>query len=269
MKKLLVAGIPRLFQFAHTFRNGEQSSLHHPEFLMLEWYRAEDTTKRLMQDCEAIVKSAADAAKRNIFETDKCRCDPFAPWDIVSVAEAFDRYARIDLLATTPDPKEPDCALLADKAKAAGFRVSEGDTWDDLFFRILGERIEPELGKLRPAFLTDYPLSQAALARPLPNDGRLAERFELYIGGIELANAFGELTDPLEQRRRLVADMALKQKLYGETWPVDEDFLEALRFGMPPSAGIAFGIERLLMLATGAHRIEDVMWLPVAIPEGP
>jgi lysyl-tRNA synthetase class 2 len=264
MKKLLVAGVPRLYQLAHAFRNGERSSLHHPEFLMLEWYRAEATLGAIMEDCVRLVRAAAQAAGRRIFATNGMICDPFGDWEMLSVPEAFRRYADIDLLATMPKVYESDAAMLAQEARRIGVHAGEGDRWDDLFFRIMGERIEPHLGETSPTFLCDYPVSQAALARPKPDNPKLAERFELYICGIELANAFGELTDAGEQERRFQADMNLKEKLYGERYPIDADFIAALRHGMPESAGIALGFDRLVMLCAGVERIEDVLWLPVA-----
>jgi lysyl-tRNA synthetase class 2 len=264
MKKLLVAGMPRIFQLAHAFRNGERSSLHHPEFLMCEWYRAQAGLADIMQDCITMVRSAAQASARKSFAANGMSCDPFREWERLSVADAFRRYVDIDLLATAPDPHAPDAALLARETERAGIRNAADDSWDDLFFRIMGEKIEPKLGKDQPTFLCDYPISMAALARPNANDPRVAERFELYICGIELANAFGELTDVAEQRRRFTADVALKQKLYGEDYPVDEDFLKALEHGMPDAAGIAFGIDRLVMLCAGAANIEDILWAPVA-----
>lgn len=264
MKKLLVAGVPKLYQLAHVFRNGEQSSLHHPEFLMLEWYRAHADLEPIKQDCVALVRAAATAASRKNFSANNMTCDPFKEWETLSVPEAFKHYADIELLATAPDPKKPDATLLAKETKRIGLRTNKDDSWDDLFFRIMGEKIEPFLGKDRPTFLCDYPISMAALARPKTEDPRLAERVEFYICGIEMANGFFELTDADEQQRRLQTDMAQKQKLYGETWPVDEDFIAALRHGMPPSAGIALGVDRLVMLCAGAERIEDVLWLPVA-----
>ncbi len=266
MKKLLVAGEPRIFQLAHAYRNGERSSRHHPEFIMLEWYRAHADTRDLMQDCVALVRACALAARsdRAPFTANGMTCDPFADWETLSVPEAFRRYADIDLLATAPDPLAPDTALLAAEARRIGLRVAEDDRWDDVFFRVMMEKIEPYLGKDHPMFLCDYPVSMAALARPKPEDPRLAERFELYIAGYEIANAFGELTDANEQRRRFQADMDLKEQIYGERFPIDADFMAALDHGMPPSAGIALGLDRLVMLCAGAERIEDILWAPVA-----
>lgn len=264
MKKLLVAGEPRIYQMAHAFRNGERSSRHHPEFIMLEWYRSNADTTAIMQDCVDLVRGAAKAANKKIFAANGMLCDPFLEWEIISVPDAFLRYTGIDLLATTPDPYAPDAALLKPHAIALNIRTADDDSWEDIFFRIMMEKIEPYLGKDRPTFLCDYPVSMAALARPKPEDPRLAERFELYIAGYEIANAFGELTDAEEQLRRFNADMDLKEKLYGDRYPIDMDFISALRHGMPPSAGIALGIDRLVMLCAGTEQIEDVLWMPVA-----
>lgn len=267
MKKLLAGGVERLYQLCRVFRNGERTRIHQPDFTLLEWYRAEADTETLMADCEALVRRAARAAGRSRFEFDGRSCDPFAPWEILTVQEAFARYAGLDLLATTPDPNAPDGEALATQAARAGYAVHAGDRWEDLFFRVLLE-IEPRLGAGRPTILTDYPLSLAALARPKPSDPRLAERFELYACGLELANAFGELVDPVVQRARFEADMDLKARLYGLRYPIDEDFLAALTHGLPPCAGIALGFDRLVMLCSGAERIEDVLWAPVVTPDG-
>lgn len=264
MKKLLVAGEPRIYQLAHTYRNAERSSRHHPEFTMLEWYRANADTRIIMQDCINLVRACATAAARKDFSANNMDCDPFADWETLSVPEAFRRYANIDLLATAPNPQAPDAALLRNAAAHLNIRSAADDSWDNIFFRIMMDKIEPLLGKDRPTFLCDYPISMAALARPKPEDPRLAERFELYIAGYEIANAFGELTDADEQQRRFEADMALKEKLYGERHPIDADFINALRQGMPPAAGIALGVDRLVMLCVGTENIEDVLWLPVA-----
>jgi len=263
MKKLLVAGLPLLFQLTHCFRNGERGVTHHPEFTMLEWYRAGATYRDLMTDCEALLRACLGAAGAAHFTWQGNTADPAASWEYLSVAEAFARDAKIDLLATAPDPLQPSLDRLAEAARPLGIAPHAGDTWEDLFFRIFLKRIEPTLGIGAPTILYDYPISMAALARPKTEDPRLAERFELYIAGLELANAFGELTDSTTQRARFLADQEKKRARYGITYPIDENFLAALAHGMPESAGIALGVDRLVMLATGAAHIEDVLWIPV------
>ena len=258
MKKLLVAGMPRIFQLAHVFRNGERSSRHHPEFSMLEWYRAGAVLADIKRDCIALVQAAATVAGVTRFSAQGMSCDPFGAWESLSVPEAFCRFADIDLMSTIGH-----VGLLREQMLRVGLRATEEDTWDDLFFRVMGEKIEPFLGKERPTFLCDYPVSMAALARPKREDARLADRFELYICGYELANAFDELTDAEEQARRFAADMREKKKLYGEEYPVDADFIAALRQGMPESSGIALGFDRLVMLCAGTEEIEDVVWVSV------
>ncbi len=264
MKKLLVAGLPRIFQFAHVFRNGERSRTHSPEFIMLEWYRAGAAYDALMTDCEALLRLACGRAGTPALRHGDRIASPAEPFERLTVADAFTRHAGIDVLATAPDPLSPSVALLAAAARAQGIQPHAEDTWEDLFFRIMLDRIEPHLGIGRPTFLIDYPISMAALARPKPTDPRVAERFELYACGVELANAFSELTDPKLQRRRFEADMDLREQIYGDRLPIDEDFLAALAHGMPDSAGIALGVDRLVMLATGADSIGDVTWVPVA-----
>ena len=230
---------------------------------MLEWYRAGASYRDLMEECEALLRAAQKAAGADALRRRGHRADATLPFQRLTVAEAFSRYAGIDLLATAPDPQNPDAALLAAEAPRIGIAPHPGDDWETLFFRIFLERIEPHLGIGAPTILYDYPVSMAALSRRKPDDPRLAERFELYVCGLELANAFGELTDPVEQRRRFLADQARKQALYGETYPIDEDFLAALDYGLPDCAGIALGFDRLVMLATGAEHIEEVLWAPV------
>jgi lysyl-tRNA synthetase class 2 len=251
MKKLLAGGVPRLFQFARVFRNGEGSALHHPEFTMLEWYRAGAGYEAIMQDCAALLAATGASALRWQDRT----CDPTATPERQTVAEAFARHAGVDLFETIGDA--------AKLSRLSGVAMHAGDSWDDVFFRIMFDRIEPHLGVGRPTILCEYPIAMAALARAKPGDPRVAERFELYACGVELANAFGELTDPAIQRARLGADMDEKERLYGVRWPVDEDFLAALEHGLPDCAGIALGFDRLVMLASGARHIEDVLWLPV------
>ena len=264
MKKLLVAGVPRLFQLARVFRNGERGATHHPEFTMLEWYRTAASYLDLMDDCEVLLRDALRAGGGPAFAWQGRTADPTAAWQRLTVAQAFERWCGIDLLATAPDPERPSLERLADAARPLGIAPHAGDDWEDLFFRIFLERIEPELGAGAPTILMDYPISMAALARAKPGDPRLAERFEVYVCGLELANAFGELTDAAAQRRRFLQDQARKQARYGFSYPIDEDFLAALAHGMPPAAGIALGFDRLVMLAIGAPTIEDVLWAPVA-----
>lgn len=268
MKKLLVAGLPRIFQLARVYRNGERAPTHHPEFTMLEWYRAEPDWRRIVADCEGLLRAAVSAVPAALgggrLRWNGHTADPHAPWEVLTVDEAFRRHAGIELLATAPDPAAPDPGLLAAEARRIGIAPAPADRWDDIFFRIFLDRIEPELGIGAPTVLYGYPASMAALARVDPDDPRIAQRFEVYVCGLELANAFVELTDAEEQRRRFEADMDLKERLYGERYPIDDDFLAALAFGLPPSAGIALGFDRLVMLATGAERIEDVLWTPVA-----
>ena len=263
-KKILAAGERRIFDFARAFRNRERGALHHPEFTMLEWYRADECVEVLMQDCAAVLAQAAYATGATQFTFRGRSVDPFAEPERLSVADAFARHADVDLLATLPDGA-PDRDRLAASATDAHVRTAPDDTWLDIFSRVLVERIEPDLGNGRPTFLYDYPSVQSALARPKAADPRVAERFELYVCGVELANGFAELTDAAEQRRRLAAEMAEKERVYGRRYPIDEDFLKALAL-MPPASGVALGFDRLVMLATGATRIEQVMWSPVADP---
>ena len=264
-KKLLAAGEPKIVTFARVFRNRERGPLHHPEFTMLEWYRANEPYEALMADCAAVMVETAKAAGQAQWRFKDRTCDPYAAPERLTVTEAFQRFAGIDLMATLPGG-DPDTAKLADAARAQGIRVAADDTWSDVFSRILVERIEANLGIGRPTLLTEYPMPEAALARPAA-DPRVAERFELYACGVELANGFGELTDPAEQRRRFEHAMTEKQRIYGEHYPIDPDFLAALG-KMPPASGIALGFDRLAMLASGAMRIDQVMWAPVADPRG-
>jgi elongation factor P--(R)-beta-lysine ligase len=260
-KKLLAAGERRIVEFAKVFRNRERGALHAPEFTMLEWYRAGDPYEALMADCAVLLGLAAEAAGTHQFSFRGCTADPFAEPERLTVAEAFSRFAGIDLLATL-SAGEPDRARLAAAAQTAGIRIAADDTWGDIFSRVLVERVESKLGIGRATILDEYPAVQAALARPA-RDLRVAERFELYVCGVELANGFGELTDAAEQRRRLELEMAEKARRYGERYPIDEDFLAAVA-AMPQASGIALGFDRLVMLATGAARIDQVQWAPLA-----
>lgn len=249
MKRLLVGGSGPIFQLARVWRNGEGSPLHAPEFTMLEWYRPGADMDSLMEETTALLRAVLppEVTVRGVTTS-------LARIERLTVAEAFDRYVGADVLGT-----EGDADALAAQA---GTRRRENETWEDLFFRLLLERIELNLGRAHPTFLTHWPAAQAALARRDPADPRVAERFELFVCGIELANAFVELTDPIEQRNRFVADRARRHAMYGPDWALDEDFLAALNEGMPASSGIAMGFDRLAMIASGAERIGQVLWLP-------
>ncbi|AOF91015.1 EF-P lysine aminoacylase GenX [Sinorhizobium sp. RAC02] len=262
-KKILAAGEPRIACFAHVYRNRERGPLHHPEFAMLEWYRAGETYDALMADCAEMLALAADIAGAVLLTYRGATCDPTLTPERLTVADAFQRHAGIDLLASIDPDGSTDRQRLATAMQVAGLRVADDDIWADLFSRVLVEKVEPELGFGRATILCEYPVAEAALARPAPHDRRVAERFELYACGVELANAFGELTDAAEQRRRFELEMAEKARVYGETYPLDEDFLAALAI-MPEASGIALGFDRLVMLATGAARIDQVIWAPVA-----
>jgi elongation factor P--(R)-beta-lysine ligase len=248
MKKLLVAGAGPIFQFARVWRNGEGSDLHTPEFTMLEWYRPGAGMDSLIEETTALLRAVLPPVVT-------CRgvTTDLSLVERLTVAEAFARHVGADVLATAEDAP----ALAA----AARVRLRRNESWEDLFFRLLLERIEPQLGRTHPTFLTHWPAAQAALARRDPTDPRVAQRFEMFVCGIELANAFVELTDPEEQRSRFEADRARRHATSGPDWPLDEDFLGALAFGMPLSAGIALGFDRLAMIASGADSIEQVLWL--------
>lgn len=264
-KKLLAAGEERIFSFGAVWRNRERGPLHHPEFTMLEWYRVGETYESLMRDCAELVALAAERAGAKRLSFRGREADPFAEPERLSVAEAFMRHAGIDLLATVAADGSTDCEGLHAALVQAELRTAPDDNWADLFSRVMVEKIEPALGQGCTTILYGYPISEAALARPSADDPRTAERFELYCCGVELANAFGELTDPAEQRRRFTAEMDEKQRVYGERYPIDEDFLAALAI-MPQASGAALGFDRLVMLATGALRIDDVIWTPVTGP---
>ncbi len=290
MKKLLAGGMKRIWQLAPVYRNGDQTRFHHPEFTLLEWYRAaqpiagvydaDQPVRDVIQDIENITCRFADMAGgvlRRCFPPDDGRsdilCDPSKGLEVLTVAEAFQSFCEIDLDAAMGDqPLAPDPRLLRDEARRLSIHCAPDDQFDDLFFRIFLEKIEPHLGHPKPLLLRDYPISMAALARKKTirakttypksarnREPRWAERFELYVAGVELANGFGELTDPVEQKRRFIADRQAMKTRYGRCYPIDPDFLAALS-DMPPAAGVALGFDRLLMLTAGTFDIKQVLW---------
>ncbi len=262
-KKLLAAGEKRIFSLGHVFRNGERGPLHQPEFTMLEWYRANEPYSGLIDDVSRICALAAQAAGSRTFSHRGRTADPFLEPQRMSVCEAFERFAGIDLAATLGADGINDRDALAHAAQVAGMPMGASDDWSDMFSMILAHKVEPNLGLGRILILDEYPASEAALARRHPHKPQVCERFEAYACGVEIANAFGELTDADEQRIRLESEMAQRRANGQEDYPLDEDFLAALA-AMPEASGIALGADRVVMLANGAGSIEATMWTPLA-----
>jgi elongation factor P--(R)-beta-lysine ligase len=259
-KKLLAAGEKRIFSLSHVFRNREHTLTHAPEFAMLEWYRAEESYRTIIDDTVALLRLAAATTQNTKWSWRGRSCDVTAEADWLSVNDAFIRHADVDLLATLNTDGTANRDALA---KVSPVDFADDETWSDIFSRILVEKVEPHLGNGRITVLFEYPSVEAALARTCTHDPRVAERFELYACGVELANGFGELTDAAEQRRRFSAEMDIKQLRYGERYPLDEDLLHALTM-MPEASGVALGLDRVIMLATGATTIDQVQWVPIS-----
>jgi elongation factor P--(R)-beta-lysine ligase len=242
MKRLLVGGLPRIFQLARVLRRDEAGTLHEPEFTLLEWYRAFAGFERVLADTEGLVRAVARAVngRAELVAPDGRKLALRGAFPRLSVRDAFRRFARVS-----------DAADLAASDEAR-------------YFELLVERVEPGLALVdRPVFLTDYPVTQAALARPSPRDPKVAERFELYAGGVELSNGYGELVDPVEQERRFRAERARRKAEGRRVYPLDRRFLAALREGMPAAGGNALGFDRLVMLAAGAKSVAEVMAFPL------
>ncbi|MBU0576293.1 EF-P lysine aminoacylase GenX [Patescibacteria group bacterium] len=260
MKKLVAAGLPKIFQLCKSFRNNEGlSSLHNPEFTILEWYRANADYTDIMNDCENLIKSLV----KNICQSDAL---PYqgktyqlaGSWPRITIKKAFLKYAQID--SETLLNRD----LLMKTALKKGYRHAKNASWEELYHQIFLNEIEPALATFyQPVFLCDYPLALAALSRKKANDERFAERFELYIGGIELANAFSELVDPTEQRQRATADIQQRQELSKDIFPIDEDYIQALESGLPPTGGIALGVDRLIMLLADVKSIQETLFFPI------
>jgi len=258
MKKLLVAGFPKIYQLARCFRNGEAfEGRHNPEFTMLEWYRTGTDYVGIMDELEALVKEvAAKTVWKTVIERNGALIDLAKPWERLTVKEAMKRHTGIDL-----DAAMDDKTLFLEFLAGHGHVLPDDASWDDAFFLTFLNEVEPKLGLERPTILYEYPVSMAALSKAA-KDPRYAERFELYIGGLEVANAFTELTDAKEQRKRLEEERALRKSLGKTDYAPDEDFLSALEEGMPEAGGIALGFDRLLMLILGEDDIRHVTAFP-------
>ena len=261
MKRLVAAGLPRIVQICRCWRGGERGSHHQPEFTMIEWYRAGASLEEIARDCEALVEVAAravghwpavdvPASRGRDGKPEKLAVE--APFGRLTVRAALSRFAGTTLRG------DESVDSLRDLAARADCHPGTAATWDDIFFQVFLDRVEPHLGRERPTFVFDWPLPLAALARRKPDDPLTVERFELYAGGLELANAFGELCDPVEQRARFVAEAGLRRQQGRAVYPIDEKLLASLA-NMPPTCGVAMGFDRLVMLVTGAEHIREVL----------
>jgi len=265
MKKLLAAGLGNIFQVCKSFRNGEGiSTRHNSEFTILEWYRVEADYERVMTDCEELFMSLLQsikpvAAQSGFLEYQGTKYNLSRPWTRISVADAFNEFAQIDTDTLL------DRARLLTAGREKGYQVTDQTTWEEIYNQIFLNEIEPALAKLRkPVILYDYPVAQAALSRLKVSDPRFAERFEWYLAGLELGNAFSELTDFKEQRARFLTDLQERQKLGKTEFGLDEDLIVALQQGLPKCAGIAVGVDRLVMLLADAANLADTLFFPLA-----
>lgn len=252
MKKLLVAGEKKIYQICHAYRDEPISDTHAPEFTMLEWYRTDTDYSDMMRDTINIVRQCAKKCGVQQLKYNGRTCDPFKRWQKLTVAQAFKKYAGVNLWADN----------LRLEAEKIGIQCSDSDTWEDVFFRIMLNRVEDKLGDGVPCILCEYPTQLGALARQKPSDNRVCERFEVYACGVELCNAFSELTDAVEQRQRFCANYAERKRLYGWDDPMDEEFLQALDYGMPNASGNALGVDRLIMLIADVDKLIDTVWVP-------
>ncbi len=252
MKKLLVAGEEKIYQICHAYRDEPVSSTHAPEFTMLEWYRTHTDYSAMMRDTVNIVRACAKRCDVKQLQHNNRTCDPFKRWQKLTVAQAFKKYAGVNLWAKD----------LRKEAERIGIQCSDNDTWEDIFFRIMLNCVEYKLGDGVPTILCEYPTQLGALARQKPTDSRVCERFEVYACGVELCNAFSELTDPVEQRMRFKSNYAERKRIYGWDDPMDEDFLQALEYGMPEASGNALGVDRLIMLISGTEKLNNTVWVP-------
>lgn len=261
MKRLLVGGLEKIFQLCPAFRAEPFSTTHFPEFTMLEWYRAYSGYEDIMSDVEAMLeKLAMEIHGEPVIRFQGKAISVKRPWPRLRVRDLFREVCGVDLVQSNTREK------LAAECSRLGIQTGGEDTWDDIYFRIWLNLIEPKLPENQAVFVTRYPASQAALAvvDSDPDGSRWARRFEVYAGGIELGNAFEELTDPAEQRARFVKDMQLREDTYGASFPknaLDEEFLGALEEGMPPAGGIAIGVDRMVMLFADEPDIEKTFWL--------
>ena len=259
MKKLLAAGYEKIFQIVKCFRNNESfGGNHNTEFTMIEWYRSPGKYQDIMDDTENLFKFVGQKLNQQMVKYNNRETNIFGKWDRLSMKEVWQKFINVNL---------DDYLEVNSLKKLAGdrkYKVDDSDAYEDLFFKIFLNEIEPHLGNETPVFVYDYPARMTSLSRLCEHDSRYAERFELYIGGLELANAYGELTDAEEQKNRLENDKELRAKLGKAIWPVDPDFISALRSGIASAGGIALGVDRMVLLFTGAKDLNEVIFQSVS-----
>ncbi len=267
MKRLIAGGTGSIYYLGKAFRRGERGPHHNPEFTMAEWYRVDMDYEGFIEDVSLIIAETAE----EVLGTTRVRrpgkkngwLDLAHPWEILTVKESFRDLAGIELAEESGEawmePGSEAEALIRESARAAGVRVPADATWEEIFFRVFVERVEPRLDRERPVVLTDWPVTLAALSvLRRKSGGKFARRFEIFAGGMELGNAFEELLDPEEQRKRLDADIRKRKKTGKRVYEIDEAFLDSLHEGLPQCVGIAMGFDRLVMLLTGASDIREV-----------
>jgi elongation factor P--(R)-beta-lysine ligase len=263
-KKLLSAGLKNIFEITRSFRNQEEiSPSHNPEFTILEWYRTNSNYFDIMNDFQDLFLNILNSVcvkfdqKNWKFQNEFYDLTP--PWTKISMCDAFDKFANIDTDTLLDENK------LIERAKDKGYKIEKGTNWEQIFYQIFLNEIEPKIKDLKkPVFIYDYPLSQAALAKRKKEDPRFAERFEIYLAGLELGNCFSELTDAKEQEQRLKNDFKERKRLNKNSYPIDKDFILALKSGLPEVAGIAVGVDRLIMLASDTDSIEKTLFFPAS-----
>lgn len=257
LKKLLVAGIGNCFSLCKSFRNHELSNLHNPEFTMLEWYRVNADYQDLMIDTENLFIFIAENLNKsiNLIYQNK-KIDLTRPWEKLTMTEAFNKYAKLDLT------KILTLQLITDVAKARGYSVSQKNTWEEIFHQIYLNEVEAHFGQGKPTIIYDFPAQMAALAKKKANDPRFAERFEVFVAGLELGDAYSELTDWKEQEDRFKNESKERMRLGKIDYPYDRDFIAALKSGLPKCAGLALGVDRLIMLFANTATIDEILFFP-------
>ncbi len=258
LKKLLAAGYEKIFEIGKCFRDFESfGGNHNTEFTMIEWYRAPGKYQDIMDDTENLFKFVGKKLNKNVVKYKDKEIDIVEGWSRFSMKEVWKKFVGVNL------DDYLEVGSLSELAKSKGYNVQENEPYEDIFYKIFLNEIELNLGNDNPIFVYDYPAQMSSLSRLCEYDNRYAERFELYIGGLELANAYGELTDSVEQEKRLVEDMEKRKQLNKPVWPVDPDFIEALKSGMAPAGGIALGVDRMVLLFTGAKDLNEVIFSSV------